>query len=90
MRRSADTLGWPWRAKKPAGATQEDHTTATLSRSSWIQPAARTSPGEPLVIPAATFNTFIATAKALVKRPVAVYAEKVYKEGNFAGLGIGT
>ncbi|HUV65030.1 MAG TPA: hypothetical protein VMW24_14120 [Sedimentisphaerales bacterium] len=29
MRRSADTLGWPWRAKKPAGATQEDHTTAT-------------------------------------------------------------
>ena len=31
-----------------------------------------------------------ATAKALVKKPVAVYIEKVYDEGNFADLGIGT
>ena len=46
--------------------------------------------GDPLRIPAATFKTFIAAAKALVKRPVAVYVENVYKEGNFAGLGIGT
>ena len=30
------------------------------------------------------------TAKALVKRPVAVYVERVYDEGNFADLGIGT
>ena len=28
-------------------------------------------------------------AKALVKRPVAVYVEQVYPYGNFAGLGIG-
>jgi hypothetical protein len=31
-----------------------------------------------------------ATAKALVKKPLAVYIEKVYDEGNFADLGIGT
>jgi len=31
-----------------------------------------------------------ATAKAIVKKPVAVYIEKVYEEGDFAGLGIGT
>ena len=31
-----------------------------------------------------------ATAKAIVKRPVAAYVEKVYEEGNFAALGIGT
>ncbi len=31
-----------------------------------------------------------AAAKAIVKKPVAVYSEKVYKQGNFAGLGIGT
>jgi len=30
-----------------------------------------------------------ATAKAIVKKPVAVYIEKVYEEGNFSGLGIG-
>ena len=29
-------------------------------------------------------------AKALVKKPIGVYIEKVYEEGNFAGLGIGT
>jgi len=29
-------------------------------------------------------------AKALVKKPVAVYIEKVYEEGSFASLGIGT
>ena len=28
--------------------------------------------------------------KVLVKQPIAVYVEKVYDEGNFAGLGIGT
>ena len=28
--------------------------------------------------------------KALVKRPLAVYIEKVYDEGNFADLAIGT
>ena len=31
-----------------------------------------------------------ATAKALVKVPVAVYIERVYEEGDFAGLVIGT
>ncbi len=31
-----------------------------------------------------------AVAKAIVKKPVAVYVEKVYEEGNFAALGIGT
>jgi len=31
-----------------------------------------------------------ATAKALVKKPLAVYIEKVYDEGNFADLAIGT
>jgi len=29
-------------------------------------------------------------SNTLVKRPVAAYVEKVYEEGNFAGLGIGT
>jgi hypothetical protein len=28
--------------------------------------------------------------KVLVKQPIAVYVEKVYEDGNFAGLGIGT
>lgn len=31
-----------------------------------------------------------ASAKALVKRPLAVYVERVYHFGNFSGLGIGT
>ncbi len=31
-----------------------------------------------------------AAAKAIVKQPVAVYVEKVYEEGSFSGLGIGT
>lgn len=31
-----------------------------------------------------------AAAKAIVKRPVAAYVEKVYEEGDFAALGIGT
>jgi hypothetical protein len=30
-----------------------------------------------------------ATAKALIKRPVAAYVEQVYPYGNFSGLGIG-
>ena len=29
-------------------------------------------------------------ANALVKRPVAAYIEKVYRDGNFSALGIGT
>jgi len=31
-----------------------------------------------------------AAAKAIVKKPIAVYIEKVYEEGNFPALGIGT
>ena len=31
-----------------------------------------------------------AAAKAIVKKPVAVYVEKVYEEGDFSTLGIGT
>jgi len=31
-----------------------------------------------------------AAAKAIVKKPVAVYIEKVYEEGDLSGLGIGT
>ena len=31
-----------------------------------------------------------AAAQTLVKKPTAAYVEKVYEEGNFAGLGIGT
>ena len=31
-----------------------------------------------------------ATAKAIVKVPVAAYVEKVYELGDFAGMGIGT
>ena len=31
-----------------------------------------------------------ATAHALVKKPVGVYIERVYEEGNFSSLGIGT
>jgi hypothetical protein len=30
-----------------------------------------------------------ATAKALIKRPIAAYVEQVYPYGNFSGLGIG-
>ncbi|MBI1372485.1 MAG: hypothetical protein GC159_06960 [Phycisphaera sp.] len=29
-------------------------------------------------------------AKMLIKKPIAAYVEKVYDEGNFASLGIGT
>ena len=47
--------------------------------------------GDPLAIPAGTFNTFVdAAAKAIVKVPVAAYVEKVYEEADFAALGIGT
>ena len=31
-----------------------------------------------------------AAARAIVKKPVAAYVEKVYEEGNFGLLGIGT
>ena len=34
-------------------------------------------------------NAEDATAKALIKKPVAVYIEKVYEEGDFSQLGIG-
>ncbi len=60
----------------------------------------------PLRIPAATLNAFVdaareymwaryadagdAAAKALVKKPAAVYVEKVHEEGDFSGLRIGT
>ena len=47
----------------------------------------KVKPGDPLAIPAATFNTFVDAAKAFVKKPVAVYVEKVHEEGNFAVLG---
>ena len=30
------------------------------------------------------------TAKAIVKRPVGAYVEKVYENGDFSGLGVGT
>ena len=29
-------------------------------------------------------------AKAIVKKPIAAYIERVYDEGNFAAMGIGT
>jgi len=32
----------------------------------------------------------VAPAKALVKKPAAAYVEKVYEEGDFGQLGIGT
>ena len=31
-----------------------------------------------------------AAAKMLVKRPIAAYVEKVYEEGDFSQLGIGS
>jgi len=31
-----------------------------------------------------------AAAKAIVRKPVAAYIEKVYEQGDFSGLGIGT
>ena len=30
------------------------------------------------------------TAHAMVKKPIGVYIERVYEEGNFAALDIGT
>jgi len=35
-------------------------------------------------------DTVDANAKRLVKRPLSAHVEKVYEEGNMAGLGIGT
>ena len=46
--------------------------------------------GNPVEAPATTLRTFAGSAKAIVKKPVAVYIDKVYEEGDFAGLGIGT
>ena len=34
-------------------------------------------------------DTEDAAAKRIVKRPVAAYVEKLYEDGDFAGLGIG-
>jgi hypothetical protein len=31
-----------------------------------------------------------ATAKVLIKKPIAVYVEKVYPDGDFSFLGIGS
>ena len=47
---------------------------------------------------AATFNALVDAPRAIVKKPMAVYIENVYEEGdfalrraqNYAGLGIGT
>ena len=60
----------------------------------------KVQPGDPLKIPAATFNAMIAPKSptlhsygdgaAIVKKPVAAYVEKVYDEGDLAGPGIGT
>ena len=36
------------------------------------------------------FNVTVTDFKALVQRPVAVYVEKGYEEGDFSLLGIGT
>ena len=47
-------------------------------------------PGDALNIPAATFNTFIDAANALIEKSIVACVEKVYDEGDFAGLGIGT
>ena len=38
----------------------------------------------------AASQTEDAAAKAIVKRPAAVYIEQVYEYGDFAALGIGT
>ena len=34
-------------------------------------------------------NAEDSTAKALIKKPIAVYIEKVYEDGDFSQLGIG-
>jgi len=44
---------------------------------------------DPLMISALTFNVFVAAAKAIVKKPMAEYLEKVYDKGDFGLLGIG-
>ena len=54
--------------------------------------------GDALKILPATYNAVIAAVKAIVKKPITVYIEKVYEEGSFAlrraqdyaGLRIGT
>ena len=53
-------------------------------------PMKKVQPGETLAIPTAAQDAFIDAAEAIVTKPVAVYVEKVYKEGDFARLGIGT
>ena len=45
-------------------------------------------PGDPLAIPAATFNGSVDAAKAIVQKPLGVYVEKAHDLGDFAGLGI--
>ncbi len=51
----------------------------------------KVQPGDLLKIPAATLNAFVdAAGNPAVKKSVAVYVEKVYEEGDFSALGIGT
>ena len=50
----------------------------------------KVQPGDPLRIPAATFDSMVDAAAAIVKKPIAPYVEKVYEEGSFAGQAIGT
>ncbi len=45
---------------------------------------------ELLYVVSGTTDAEDTTAKTLVKKSVAVYIQKVYEEGDFAGLGIGT
>jgi len=47
----------------------------------------KVEPGDPLAIPAAAYNTFVDPGKAIVKKPVAAYVEKVCQEGNFSVIG---
>jgi len=47
----------------------------------------KVEPGDPLAIPAAAYNTFVDPGKAIVKKPVAVYIDKVCQEGNFSVIG---
>ena len=65
------------------------------------EPLKKVASGDPLAIPAETFNTFIDMARDYRSRqvgvvagrsvrPIAAYVEQVYPYGDFALLGIGT
>ncbi|HUT59792.1 MAG TPA: hypothetical protein VNA25_18245 [Phycisphaerae bacterium] len=45
--------------------------------------------GDPLKIPAATFNSMV-DAAAIVKKPLVVYVEEAYEGGGFGLQGVGT